>query len=153
MEAISGLVIRKAVAEDAAAIHHVFCESIARISFEFYCEVQKQAWVEAISLESWTTTMLELHLFVAEANDEVAGFVSWYGHEIVHVYSIGPKSTGTQLMTFALDSMGAGEVTLTSSLNAERFYEQFKFVRQELIVKERGGIEIPCVRMRRVFAP
>ena len=149
METTPGLIIRPATSEDAADLHRIFCQSIDAISGEFYDEAQRRAWREAVAAESWATRVLELTFFIAEHEGDPVGFISWHQGEIVHVYAVGHRGVGGALMEYALSRMSPGEWTLTSSLNAENFYRRFGFVHDELITKERGGVQIPCIRMRR----
>lgn len=149
METAPELVIRPATTEDAKDFHRIFCESIDAIDEGFYDSSQRQAWQEAVAGDSWATRILELTFFVAEQDGVVLGFISWHQGEIVHVYAVGRKGIGQALMDYALAHMPPGETTLTSSLNAEKFYQRFGFIHEELISKERGGVHIPCIRMRR----
>lgn len=146
------LVIRKAEPHDAASIHQAFVTAIRAIGPQYYTDEQKQAWEEAVTPESWSTRMLELNFFVAEIDEEVVGFVSWYGCELVHIYvaaDAGGHGIGTALMQYAIANMKYGDLTLTASLNAAEFYEGFGFTREEMLAKERGGVPIPCIRMKR----
>lgn len=152
MEEAIGLKVRKAVADDAPAIHRVFTDSIFGISEEYYTQPQKQAWAEAVIADSWSTRILELHFYVAEFDAQVAGFISWFEGEIVHVYvsdKFSGQGIGHRMMNHALIQLQGRNITLTSSLNALKFYEKYGFETEERLEKERGGISIPCIRMRR----
>jgi GNAT superfamily N-acetyltransferase len=152
VEASTGLKIRKAVTDDALAIHQIFTSSIYGIGEGIYSRPQKQAWAEAVIADSWSTRILELHFYVAESETKVAGFISWFEGEIVHVYvdaNFSGQGIGHQMMEYALSHLKDRNVTLTSSLNALTFYEKFGFESEERIEKERGGVLIPCIRMRR----
>lgn len=146
------LKIRKAVGDDAPAIHRVFTDSIFGIGEDYYTQPQKQAWAEAVIADSWSTRILELHFYVVESEAQVAGFISWFEGEIVHVYvsdKFSGKGIGHRMMDYALIQMQGRNITLTSSLNALKFYERYGFVAEECLEKERGGVSIPCIRMRR----
>ncbi|MBS1700084.1 MAG: GNAT family N-acetyltransferase [Armatimonadetes bacterium] len=150
MEATTGLTIRSADVADGPALHHVFVSSIREIDETFYSSEQKLAWEAAVSPDSWPTRILELTFFVAVRDGEIVGFISWQRSEIEHVYAL-PNQTGigSILMRHAIASMPVGDLALTSSLNAERFYQKFGFWSVEALLKVRRGVEIPCIRMRR----
>jgi putative acetyltransferase len=152
VEATTGLTIRLAMEHDTANIHRVFVSSIRAIDPAYYSESQKQAWVEAVLPDSWGTRLLEYEFKVAALNDEIVGFVSWSETDIEHVYvggEHGKKGIGNQLMQAALDYFGHDEICLTASLNAVDFYKKLGFVEDECLIKQRGGIDIPCIRMRK----
>ena len=152
MEETASLIIRKAEAGDTAAIHRVFVTAIRGIGSQFYTDEQKKAWEEAVTPDSWSTRIIEIQFYVGCLADEVVAFVSWYGSELVHIYvaeHAENRGIGTKLLVFALENMKHAGVTLTASLNAAEFYKAHGFVEKEMLAKERGGVPIPCIRMKR----
>ena len=152
MEASTGIVIRPSKVEDAEVLHQIHQSSIHAIGSSFYSDEQKDAWRAAVTRDSWTTRILELTSYVATFQGEVTGFVAWQDSEIEQIFvapQFGKQGLGRALMTFALDQISTHDIFLVASLNAVHFYERCGFIHVEDLVRQRGGVDIPCIRMRR----
>jgi putative acetyltransferase len=144
--------IRQATVEDAEDLYRVHQSSVEAIGASFYSEEQKNAWCAAVTRESWSTRVLELTSYVATIEGEVVGFVAWQDSEIEQIFvapQFGKQGVGRTLMSFALDQIVAQDIFLVASLNAVVFYEWFGFRNAEDLVRVRGGVDIPCIRMKR----
>jgi predicted N-acetyltransferase YhbS len=152
VEAPVGLVIRPATVDDADDLFRIHQSSIERINPSFYSEKQKNAWRAAVTHESWPTRILELTSFVATIQGEVVGFVAWHDSEIEQIFvapDFGKLGIGRTLMSFALEKTPVQDMYLVASLNAVEFYEWFGFRPVEQMIRQRGGVDIPCIRMKR----
>ena len=152
VEAPAGLILRAARDNDATGIHHVFISAIKAIDSNFYSLVQKVAWESAVLPDSWLTRMREFEFTVAELDGKIVGFASWSDTDLEHIYvasDSGHQGIGAKLMDTVLVKFGNFEITLTASLNAARFYSKYGFIEEEYLVKQREGVDIPCIRMKR----
>jgi predicted N-acetyltransferase YhbS len=152
VETATGLTIREAKPDDAAALHQIFVSAIWDIDDSFYDQEQKRAWENAVEADSWSTRMLELAFIVAEINGCIVGFASWSDTKLEHLYvaaESGRKAVGTTLMKTVLSKFERKEIELVASNNAHSFYLRFGFVDQEHLVKQLGYVAVPCIRMKR----
>ena len=152
VEATTGLTIRAARAEDADAIHEVFVSAIRSIDGSDYSPEQKAAWEKAVRPDSWATRMLEFEFKVAEFDGKTVGFASWSKTDLEHIYVASDsrrQGVGSTLMEAVLEHFGKQEVMLTASLNAVKFYAKYGFLEEMTLVKQREGVDIPCIRMKR----
>ena len=96
--------------------------------------------------------MREFEFTVAELDGKIVGFASWSDTDLEHIYvasDSGHQGIGAKLMDTVLVKFGNFEITLTASLNAARFYSKYGFIEEEYLVKQREGVDIPCIRMKR----
>lgn len=153
METSTGLTIRDAKPEDAAALHKIFVSAIWNIDDSFYDQAQKRVWENAVEADSWSTRMLELAFIVAVINDRVVGFASWSETKLEHLYvapASGRQAAGSTLMQAVLSQFEEKEIELIASNNAHSFYLRFGFVDQERLIKQLGQVDVPCIRMKRL---
>lgn len=155
MEATPELVIRLASPEDVEKIHDVFRVSIHAIGPAWYSPEQLNAWSSATTSESWLYWIHEATFWVIEQDTTIVGFVSLTNHELEHIYALpNNKRIGSALMEHCLQeaqSRKMTEIWLTSSLNAQGFYQRFGFEAVEIISKCRDSVSIPCIRMKKSF--
>lgn len=153
-------VIRRATAEDAAAVCALHKASVRRLCAGAYSAEQIEAWVGPRVPENYCKAMSVdgETMFVAERANRVAGFASLRGETLLGLY-VDPTSgrgLGRQLLATAEEEARGRSVTVLSlqaTLNAVPFYRRHGYSVDRAGLVLRGGLRLPVVEMSKPLGP
>jgi len=156
----TGMQIRRATIDDAAAICDMHVRSIRQLCSADYTAEQIEAWAWRKRPENYSRAMSEggETMFVAvDEHDRVAGFVAFRDGEIYGLY-VAPESVrkgiGTALLEVAEAEMRRAGVTVVkfrSTTTALPFYLRHGYCRGEDAVAHMSGVDVPCVWMSKTL--
>ena len=133
------LALRPYLAEDAALLREIFCDSIEELTAEDYSEAQQKAWASAANDEKAFAKKLggELTLVATLAGSPV-GFASLAGKDKIDMLYVHPVAAGQgagRLLIDALEKLaaarGAAMLAVDASDSARGFFEKRGYVAQQ----------------------
>ncbi|MEM8553395.1 MAG: GNAT family N-acetyltransferase [Pseudomonadota bacterium] len=142
------MILRPAVAEDAAAIAHIFHDAVMRGAAQEYSLEERRAWAgPAPNPEGWRARIVSQSILVADVQGHPCGFAALAGSEFDLLF-VHPDHTGQglakalhgELLTQAKKA-GRAKLTTFASHTARPFFEKqgWKMVRSNC-VKRRGVV-------------
>lgn len=153
--------IRRFSNGDEAALFHVFLSSIRDIASRDYTPAQIAAWASKdIDPTRWANLMQSLQPFIAEVNNEIAGYADVQPNGYIdHFFVAGAYSkqgVGTLLMNAIHEEaqrLGLTELTSNVSKTAEPFFLRHGFKVIERGFPVRRGVTLQNAMMRKVLIP
>ncbi len=129
------VVIRRARAEDAAAVARLFHETVHRVNAADYTPAQLQAWSPAIKPEAiWRQRFRRHQVLVAVVDDVLAGFielgVNGYIESLFVHHRLQRQGIGRQLMQALYRlarAQGLRRLSADVSITARPFFERMGF--------------------------
>jgi putative acetyltransferase len=155
------MLIRRAVAEDAAQIANVHVRAIREVCRADYDARQIEAWAASKSPARYLSAIAEPAFFVAQIAAEIAGFSQLDANTgEVHAVYVRPdalrRGIGRQLLLQLEQSaaeLGLKRLQLHSSLSAVPFYLAHGYVVEATTsFSPAPGVELACLRMHRALA-
>ncbi|WP_421229501.1 GNAT family N-acetyltransferase [Aeromonas jandaei] len=153
--------IRKYKAGDETRLFSVFLSAVHDIASCDYTAEQIQAWApDDISPELWADHIRALKPFVAEIDDDIAGYADIQPNGYIdHFFVAGHYArlgVGTKLMTRIHESakeQGIFELTADVSKTAEPFFSYHGFQVEERRFPVRRGVTLQNALMRKKLLP
>ena len=147
------IIIRPAQRSDAARLHELHTVSVRTLCKNHYSEEVIDGWLLNRSPAGYHSPIDSCALFIAELEDQIAGFGEATKGAVVAVY-VDPKyihqGIGTRILAHAIEKARdghSGPVRLESTLNARIFYEKAGFRVLKHSTVKRNHVEIPVVIM------
>lgn len=155
------IAIRRAVAEDAAAMYAVHRASVLALCAPAYSPAHIATWFEDRTSAMYAPAMAAGRIWLAERGGRVLGFVGAVPGEVTLLFvdpAAAGQGLGRRLLAhgMALASAAAeGPLTVVSTLNAVPFYAANGFVAVEdgHFVRGVAGLHYDVVRMQRRSPP
>jgi putative acetyltransferase len=155
---LSGFVVRRARADDAAGIRAVIVEAIRGSAAEFYSPEQIAAWSDPVN-EPHVLEMIErTFAVVAVVADRVVGFSNLDGQEVDQLY-VDPGMGGRgvaralyQAIEREAVARRLADVSATASLRAAPVFARFGFAVVERFERRYNGQTFAVVRVRKQLA-
>jgi putative acetyltransferase len=152
--------VRPARPADAEAIWRLHVRSIRETCAADYPPEQIEAWAGPKRPEDYVRAVAGgERIWVAEGAAGLLGFACLAGERVRGLY-VSPdaqrRGVGRLLMNeLELDAARRGVVTLAlnATLNARAFYAARGYTAGERIVRQMGGVDVPCVPMTKVLPP
>lgn len=145
--------IRLETDADAESLHALHTASVRQLCRDHYSPAIIDGWLSNRSPEIYRPLIERGDIFVAVRGDDVVGFGEAVPGEIRAIYvdpAAARTGVGTMLMQHAIDVARLahdGAIRLTSSLNAVRFYERFRFRVTTHTVFPRNAVLVPVAEM------
>lgn len=145
--------IRPAEPDDAEAICGVHVAAIGAVESPAYDDDQMLAWASSPTPDRYPVDDEGSPLFVAEADDEVAGFAELdAGEAAVEKVYVHPDHAGASVGTALLDRVAAAAedrgldgLSVVASLNAVPFFEAAGYRQVDETEKTiAGSVAFPC---------
>lgn len=152
--------ISKAEESDAVAVAECHRATILAVDRKFYDERQIEAWAEGTVPSRYTEALRNGEIFVIRCGDRVAafGWMKTAPPEVRAIY-VNPsqqgRGFGSKMLNFLelqLRNIGAAEIILGASLNAQSFYEKHRYVAGDRCALKRPGASIPYISMTKKLA-
>jgi putative acetyltransferase len=146
--------------DDAAALAHIFTESVHTTCKKDYSAEQIAAWApEPPDLEHWRRELDSRIVYIAEIDSEIAGFITFEpdGHlDHLYVHSrfqrCGVASALYRRLEEEAVARGVHRIFTEASITARQFFEStgFRAIASQMV--ERSGILLTNCRMEK-FLP
>jgi putative acetyltransferase len=145
--------IRNALPSDIEEIYRVHQSSILEICSKSYSDEIVQEWVRNRSPQGYLPAIGRGEMFVATNLQKIVGFGHSVSGEIKAIFTDpnhANQGIGKILMEEALIRAKANckEVLLEATLNAEKFYSKYGFIKTGESMARIGSVDIPVIRMR-----
>lgn len=151
--------IRYYGAEDAAAIAHLFYETVRSVNRADYSQEQVEAWApEVPEPEAWHARLYGRRTLVAEQGGEVVGFAELEGDGHLDMLycrkdAVG-RGVGSRLyraIEQAARECGLGRVFTEASISARPFFKRhgFRTIRERTVL--RRGVEMTNFAMEKLL--
>lgn len=144
--------LRTATIRDAKEMQHIHESAVRTTCKDFYTKKQIEVWLEGRSPEGYHEGIKKGDMYVAEDDDEIAGFGHAIPGEVVAIFvdpSFEKKGIGKALLDYGLQIALTDhqKVQVESTVNAEGFYKSHGFVKIRDDVHIKKGVEAPVVIM------
>ncbi|QZA81765.1 GNAT family N-acetyltransferase [Deefgea piscis] len=152
--------VRRFQVGDEIALYLVFLSAVHEVASRDYSREQIQAWAPAeIDLDLWADRIQALQPFVAEIDNEIAGYADLQPSGYIdHFYVSGKyarKGVGSLLMNRIHEEakrLGVSELTSDVSKTAEPFFVFYGFHVEERRHPICRGVTLHNARMRKKMA-
>ncbi len=152
------LTLRRATAEDCAAIRRLFRDTILTVNTRDYDATQVAVWSASAEFpERWLDRIARQYFLVAERAGELAGFASLEGDylDLLYVHHAMQGLGVARLLADAIEAeaLRQGVQVLRSdvSITARPFFERRGYVVLLPQVVERDGVQLRNFKMQKVF--
>ena len=125
---------RKATVTDVPRMWELRRDSILTLAPRGMTLAQAETWANSMALEGMEQRFRDAEVWVAEADDTIAGWIALRGDYIDGLYTdprFVERGIGTELVAFAealMRGRGIQIIRLEASINAEQFYLRRGFV-------------------------
>jgi putative acetyltransferase len=129
------MIVRRYVPADLDALIDLFRESVRRIAIRDYTEAQVKAWApDTVDRASWATRRASRPTWVAEIDDEIAGFTDLEPDGHVDMMFVHPDHQGRGVANALLNHveseaarLGLARLHTEASITARPFFEKKGF--------------------------
>ena len=154
----TGIVIRKALLEDAPAVFEAHKDSVLNLCATSYTAAQLDTWFKDRTHEIHYPSIASGQLFVAERSGRVLGFFGFCPGEVTLLF-VRPEAAGSglgsRLFCLAVQHAQAGareSVIVVATANSQRFYEKhgFTVTEESFFVRGAAEVQFAVFKMQRV---
>ena len=152
--------IREARKEDGPSIALVHTVTVSAIETNLYTREEIESWATPRSLDGYAELIQTRECFVAEVDDQIAGFgVLNPATSVIDAVYVSPSASGRGIglrLLHTLEeralSLGLKTLQLNASLNAVPFYRRAGYLgAEQKKYKLQTGVEISCVPMSKIL--
>jgi putative acetyltransferase len=148
--------IRRFKTGDEMALLRVFQSAVRETAARDYTAKQTAAWAPAdINPGQWACQISVLKPFIAEINDEIAGYADLQANGLIDHFYVAAhyarQGVGTRLMQHIkaeARGLGISELTSEVSITAEPFFTRFGFKVEKRQCPVRRGVTLQNALMR-----
>lgn len=155
------MILRPFQLADAAAVFHLFYETVHSVNLKDYSPAEVEAWVPSTKpdLAKWGERFLDQHTLIAEVNGQLAGFANLDedGLNIDMVYTHkdfqgqGVATALVERLEAQARKNGAIAICLAASITARPFFERRGYVHVRDNQVERRGVVLRNFIMQKLL--
>jgi len=147
--------LRAATTEDADELFEVHQTSVRGLCSSAYSAQHIEAWFEGRTPEIYRPALEGGHIWVAESETRIVGFVGAEPGEVTLLFvlpEVSGQGLGGKLFEHGLFVASAafdGPLTVIATKNSEHFYQRYGFesVEEQAFVRGSAELHYPVVRM------